>query len=324
MASSAPPPQTVDRIVLPDEAGQRLDVFLARVFSSHSRSHLRRIINAAQILVDGQQVKAAFHLRTGQRVSGCLPELPRDGPVAEEIPLSILYEDDCLVVIDKPSGMVVHPAKGHWQGTLASALAFHFEQLSTLGGPTRPGIVHRLDRETSGVIVVAKTDAAHRELARQFEQRTIHKEYFSVLQGVPDRDRDVIDQPLGMHPYQREKMAIRAGHSTSRAATTFYEVSQRFGGFAAVKIFPKTGRTHQIRVHMRHVGHPVLCDRLYGGRSRITNVELGITGQEEQVVLERLALHAHLLRFEHPQDKKTIEVVAPLPDDLKTVLHLLR
>ena len=157
------------------------------------------------------------------------------GPHPEEIPLDILYEDEHIIAVNKPPGMVVHPARGHWSGTLASALSFHFRQLSSVGGPTRPGIVHRLDRDTSGVMVVAKTDPMHFALAAQFENRTTEKEYFAITAGVPDRDRDLIEQPIGMHPHQREKMAIRAGHTTSREATTFYEVLERFAGFAAVQ-----------------------------------------------------------------------------------------
>src|SRR5262249_9518025 len=159
----------------------------------------------------------------------------------ENIPLDILYEDAEIAVVNKPPGMVVHPAKGHWAGTLTSALQFHFDSLSTAGGPTRPGIVHRLDRDTSGVMVVAKNDRVHLPLAEQCEARAVQKEYFAIPSGVPDRDRDVIDLPIGAHPHHREKMAIRHDHVTSRSAQSFYEVTERFAGFAAVKILPKTG-----------------------------------------------------------------------------------
>ena len=324
MASSNSPSKTLQLVVSSEQAGSRLDVFLAHNLPDYSRARWRQVINAAGILVDGKRVKAAYHLHAGQLVTGQLPDLPREGPQAEAIPLHVLHEDDGLVAINKPAGMVVHPAKGHWQGTLASALAFHFKQLSTLGGPTRPGIVHRLDRETSGVIVIAKTDAVHRELARQFEQRSIEKEYLAVVQGTPDRDRDVIDQPIGVHPYQREKMAIRSAHATSRDAQTFYEVKQRFHGFSLVKVFPKTGRTHQIRVHLAHLSCPVLCDRLYGGRSQVTNWELGAVSDEEQVVLERLALHARRLQILHPQSGEILELEAPVPPDLQHVIDLLQ
>ena len=221
--------------------------------------------------------------------------------------------------------MVVHPARGHWSGTLASALQFHFGgQLSNSGGPTRPGIVHRLDRDTSGVILVAKHDLAHGQLAEQFQTRAIEKEYFAIVAGVPVRDRDVIDAPIGMHPHHREKMAIRRDAPDSRPAETFYEVLERFDGFAAVRVLPKTGRTHQIRVHLDHIGCPVLCDRQYGGRARITRGEIRRDRTDETVMLDRQALHARRLRFTHPNTGATIEVEAPLPTDLVAVLTELR
>jgi 23S rRNA pseudouridine1911/1915/1917 synthase len=182
--------------------------------------------------------------------------------------------------------------------------------------------VHRLDRETSGVIVVAKTDAAHMALAAQFEARTTHKEYFAITHGVPDHDRDVIAQPIGAHPYHREKMAIRAGHSTSRPAETYFEVLERFAGFTSVKVLPKTGRTHQIRVHLAHIGCPVLCDRLYSGRSQITRRELG--GGDDEVLLDRLALHARRLEFLHPTTGAPLVIEARLPDDIQRTLAALR
>jgi 23S rRNA pseudouridine1911/1915/1917 synthase len=241
------------------------------------------------------------------------------GPHPENIPLDILYEDDALIAVNKPPGMVVHPARGHWSGTLASALSFHFQQLSKVGGETRPGIVHRLDRDTSGVLVVAKTDPMHYALAAQFEARTTEKEYLAITAGVPDRDRDRIEQPIGIHPHQREKMAIRAGHSTSRDATTFYEVVERFAGFAAVKVLPKTGRTHQIRVHLAHIGCPVLCDKLYGGQQKGGQASL-----LDDAILNRQALHALRIKLAHPATGEPIEFTAPLPADLQSVLDVLR
>jgi len=227
-------------------------------------------------------------------------------------------------VINKQSGMVVHQSKGHFSGTLAAALAFHLKHLSTVGGPIRPGIVHRLDRETSGVLVVAKTDAAHQYLARQFEQRTVKKTYFAIVAGVPERDADRITQPIGAHPYQREKMAIRADHKTSRAAETFYEVVERYARHALLRVSPKTGRTHQIRVHLAHSGTPVLCDRLYGGRASISRDELTGRGDDTTPLLQRLALHAHRLVIENPLTGESMEFVAPLADDLEEVLAALR
>lgn len=310
-------------IVEPAHDGWRLDAFLALQFPRYSRVHLRRQISAGGVQVDAARAKPAYRLRAGQQVVLSLTELPREGPAPEEIPLTVLYEDVHLVVIDKPPGMVVHPSKGHWQGTLTAALAFHFQQLSSSGGPNRPGIVHRLDRDTSGVIVVAKTDEVHLALAAQFEQRDVEKEYFALVYGVPDRDRDMIEQPIGVHPHQREKMAIRRDHETSREATTFYEVTERFARHAALRVLPKTGRTHQIRVHLCHAGFPVVCDRLYSGRSRVTRGEL-LGTRDDTELLARQALHARRIALRHPVTGLRLECEAPLPVDLQLVLDTLR
>ncbi len=318
-------PQPIDIAVTADDKGSRLDVFLANRLSEYSRVKLRRMITAGGVTVDGQRTKAAYRLNEGQRILVSPPEPVEESPVAEDIPLDILFEDEHLVAINKPPAMVVHPSKGHWSGTLTAALAFHFQSLSSIGGPTRPGIVHRLDRDTSGVLVVAKTDQAHLKLAAQFEHRTAEKEYFALVAGVPDRDRDLIEVPIGVHPYHREKMAVRAGHPTSRDARTFYEVAERFAGFAALRLLPKTGRTHQLRVHLAHIGCPVLCDRLYGGRSQITSSDLRRGGRDaETVLLRRQALHARRLKLAHPHSGDTVEFEAPLPDDLAGILEQLR
>jgi 23S rRNA pseudouridine1911/1915/1917 synthase len=320
---SIPPPEELT--VSPAEDGWRLDVFLAHHFTDYSRVHMRRVITAGGVVVDRKRAKPSHRLHAGEQVQVVLPEIPREGPHPEPIPLDILYEDDHLAVVNKPPGMVVHPARGHWSGTLTSALQYHFGgRLSTSGGPTRPGIVHRLDRDTSGVILVAKTDSVHGRLAGQFEARTIEKEYFALVVGRPERDRDLIDRPIGVHPQQREKMAIRRDETASRPAETFYEVVQRFDGFAAVRIVPKTGRTHQIRVHLAHVGCPVLCDRQYGGRAEITRGELRRDPQDTLVLLSRQALHARRLRFTHPVSGQPLEVEAPLPADMAAVLAALR
>jgi 23S rRNA pseudouridine1911/1915/1917 synthase len=311
-------------VVPAEQAGVRLDWFLAQQLPSYSRVLLRKVINAAGVKVDGLRVKAAHKLRAGERITFTLPELAREGPRPENIPLDILYEDAEIAAINKPPGMVVHPGKGHWSGTLTAALQFHFDQLSTAAGPTRPGIVHRLDRDTSGVIVVAKTDAAHLRLARQFEKRTVEKEYFALCAGVPQLDRDTIDLPVGLHPNQREKMAIRRDHATSRHAQTFYEVLERFDGFSAIRAVPKTGRTHQIRLHLANIGCPVLCDRLYGGRAEITRGEIARDPSDETVLLARQALHARRLRIRHPSTDELLEFVAPLAADIEATLAALR
>jgi len=314
----------VELIVAEEHAGRRLDAYLAERFPRYSRVHLRRVIDAKGVTVNGKRTKAAYHLRQGERVMIFLPELPREGPQPEDIPLDVLYEDESLVAVNKQPGMVVHPGKGHWSGTLTAALAHHFESLSTVGGPTRPGIVHRLDRDTSGVIIVAKNDQTHLDLARQFERRSVKKEYLAVVAGVLDRDRDLVEQPIAAHPTHRERMAIRADHATSRHARTFYEVQERFDGFTVVRVFPKTGRTHQIRIHLAHVGCPVLCDRLYGGRSEITRGEIRRRPEDRHVLLDRMALHAQRLALTHPATGRTLELAAPLPHDVAGVLNELR
>jgi 23S rRNA pseudouridine1911/1915/1917 synthase len=284
---------------------------------------LRKVIAAGGATVEGGRAKVAYRLKSGQRVEIVLPELPASAPLPEDIPLEILYEDEHVAAINKPPGMVVHPARGHWSGTLASALSFRYANLSSVGGTARPGIVHRLDRDTSGVIVVAKTDQAHFLLARQFERRTTEKEYLAIVCHVPDRDRDVIDQPIGLHATHREKMAI-ARHAPARSAQTFYEVLERFDGFALVRVVPKTGRTHQIRVHLAHIGCPVLCDRLYGSRASITRGELTRRGDDDTVILSRQALHAHRLKLAHPITNEPLVVTAPLPPDMEAILAALR
>ena len=314
----------VELVVAPEQAGERLDAFLARAFPAHSRVSLRKTINAAAARVDGRRAKAAHRLKAGERVSVSLPEPPREGPRPEDIPLDVLYEDAWLAIINKPAGMVVHPARGHWSGTLASALAFHFQDLSSAGGPTRPGIVHRLDRDTSGVIVIAKDDQTHKLLCDQFEQRTVEKEYFAIVVGIPEHDRGLIDKPIGPHPYHREKMAIRRDHPASRDAQTHYEVVERLAGFAVIAARPKTGRTHQIRLHLASVGCHILCDRLYGGRSQLTLGELRRDPADATVLLARQALHARSLKLAHPRTGAPLASVAPLPADLERTLVALR
>jgi 23S rRNA pseudouridine1911/1915/1917 synthase len=319
-------------VVEPESAGVRLDLFLVRAFPSQSRSFLARAIEKGAVRVDGVVARAALKLRTGALVCFTVPEPPRAGPEAEEIPLDFLHLDEVMAAVDKPAGMVVHPAKGNWRGTLAGALKWHLEGndaagspragLSTLGGPTRPGIVHRLDRDTSGVIVVARTEEAHHRLAKQFEKRTVEKTYLAITQGEPQFDRDEINLPIGIHPYQREKMAVRRDHSTSREAVTRFEVVERFRHAALVRVTPKTGRTHQIRVHLAAIGCPVLCDALYSGRSVIEPTFFGRAAGEP--LLERQALHAASLAIDHPATRERLLLAAPLPRDMERVLAVLR
>ncbi len=303
----------------------RIDLFLTQSCDGYSRSYIRQAVQNEAAEVDGRVVRPSLKLRSGQRVRFRIPPMLSDDTVPENIALDVLFEDDGMVVINKPAGMVVHPARGHWSGTLTSALAFRFQSLSDVGGPTRPGIVHRLDRDTSGVIVIAKTNAVHIHLGEQFHDRKVGKEYFAITAGSIDRDRDAIDAPIGRHPYQRDKMAIRADHLTSKVARTFYEVISRHGRFTQVKLLPSTGRTHQLRVHLAHIGAPIICDRLYAGHSEISESELlgKRRGQSEGAILHRQALHAASLTLTNPQSGKEMTFEAPLPADLRRVVRIL-
>ncbi len=320
-----------------EEAGWRLDLYLTRCYPQYSRVLLRKAIQAGGVEIDGKGGKPSYRLKPGQRIVFTLPELPRSSPVPEEIPLDILYEDDVLAVVNKPADMVVHPSRGHWSGTLVSALAFKYDELSSVRGPERPGIVHRLDRDTSGVILIAKNNVSHARLADLFQTKKIHKEYFAIVSGVPSFDSDVIDLPIGHHPKNREKMMIARSDPEAKSAVTRFEVLERFRGFSTVRALPQTGRTHQIRVHLAHVGTPVLCDKLYGGFSAITLGEIaGRRGDPaplpegedadsfETPILARQALHARRLTFIHPETGKEITVEAPIPGDMQRTLDAIR
>lgn len=307
--------------------GKRIDAYLAARYPDYSRSVVQKVIDAQAVQVNGQPVKASYKVREGDLIRVWLPELSDDAAAPEDIPLTVVYEDAVMTVVNKPAGMVTHPAKGHWAGTLVNALQFHFDTLSTVAGENRPGIVHRLDRDTTGLILVAKEDQAHRLIAAQFEQRTIHKEYLALVSGVPDRDSDYIEKTIGFHPTNREKMAIRRPEDGGKEAVTFYEVVERFRGYALVCCKPQTGRTHQIRVHMAHIGHPILADKAYSGRDRFTLGDLvgRPDGPEaETVLLDRQALHAHSLTLTHPLTGLPLSFTAELPPDMAHSLALLR
>jgi len=321
--------------VEPCESGWRLDIFLVRHFPQYSRTLIRNaIMNGGVQIVEEDSLdshgKPGFHLKPGQVVHFTLPEIPHHVPQPEDIPLDILYEDEYLAVINKPTDMVVHPSRGHWAGTLVSALAFHFgSQLSGVRGSVRPGVVHRLDRDTTGAILIAKDDTIHGKLAWLFESRQIQKEYFAIVLGTPYRDRDMIDAPIGLHPKKKETMRIVSADALeAKPAQTFYEVVKRYGKWSTVRCFPKTGRTHQIRVHLAYIGHPVLCDKNYGGGRRITREQLlgevpfSLSNEETggTVLLQRQALHAHRLSFIHPVTESLLEITAPLPADIQSVL----
>jgi 23S rRNA pseudouridine1911/1915/1917 synthase len=256
-----------------------------------------------------------------------MPDLGDGKPTPEDIPLRIVFEDDAFVVLDKSPGMVVHPAKGNWSGTVVNALQHHFDTLSSIGGDERPGIVHRLDRDTSGLLLVAKDDRIHKDLAWQFEERSVAKEYRALVYGAPDRDADFIDAPIGFHPTIREKMCVpREHYKPGKSARTFYEVVERFDGFAHVRCKPETGRTHQIRVHLAHIGHPVVADKLYSQRPRLTVGDLAGSDHPDAAreLIGRQALHAHRLALTHPRTGERLNLEAPLPRDFADALEGMR
>jgi len=299
-----------------DGDGLRLDHFLVSVIPSQSRSQIQRLIKGGLVKVGGRDAKANQPMKAGQDVTVELPE-PVDSTVAAEaLPLPILYQDADLIVVDKPAGMVVHPAAGHSSGTLVNALLHHVSDLSGIGGEKRPGIVHRLDRGTSGLMVVAKNDAAHQELSRQFRDREVEKEYLALVWGLVQAGRR-IDAPIGRDPANRKKMSARARRS--REAVTRIVRAEPLRVLTLVQVAIYTGRTHQIRVHLNAIGHPIVGDALYGG------VHRHVPGDLRAVThLERPFLHAARLAFTHPGDGRPMEFTSELPDDLQHVLDELR
>ena len=285
-----------------DEAGERLDTFLAQRCPDLSRSRIQALTAEGFVAVDGAQAKPAVRLREGQTVSLVVPPPAPSTLVPQAMDLVVVYEDPDLLVIDKPAGLVTHPAPGHPDQTLANAVLAHCPDLEGVGGEIRPGLVHRLDRDTSGLIVVAKNDAAQAGLSAQFKDRTVSKAYLAAVTGHPDPERATIDAPVGRHPRSRTRMAIV---TTGREAVTEYDMLRRLRGYALVEARPRTGRTHQIRVHMASIGHPVAGDTTYG---------VPAPG------LDRHFLHAHRLAFTHPRTGDRLELESPLPDDLQDFL----
>ena len=326
-AEEGPRRQVIDLTAKRKVEGTRLDQYLVGLFPDYSRSVIKKVIDAAAVTVNGQPAKASYKVRHGDRIRVWLPAPAHDVPAAEDIPLEVLYEDEFLALINKPADMVVHPAKGHWSGTLVNALQFHFGQLSHLTGDYRPGIVHRLDRDTSGVILVAKDELTHRDLSAQFEHRKIFKEYLAITQGVLDRDSDYIEARIGRHPHDRVKMAVLDDEEEeAKDACSYYEVIERFAGFSHCRISPRTGRTHQIRVHLASIGCPVLADKIYSGRDclRLSDLVPGLAPEKDEVLMPRQALHAARLRFHHPRLRKVIEAEAPRPPEFQRTLAALR
>jgi 23S rRNA pseudouridine1911/1915/1917 synthase len=300
-------------LITAGEQPKRLDVFLVNRERDMSRSALQRLIELGRIRLNDAIVKPSQKIRPGDKIT---MDVPKPEPLAlkgEAIPLEVLFEDEALLVLNKPAGIVVHPAPGNWTGTLVNALLHHFQTsggtVSTIGGKERPGLVHRLDKDTSGVMVIAKTDQAHRHLAAQFKHHTISRVYEALVFGVPKKSRGLIELAIGRDSKERKKFSART--SRPKESVTEYYVDRRYGKLAAhVLLYPRTGRTHQLRVHLTSLGHPILGDQTYGGR-KVCAIET--------IEIPRVMLHARTLGFQHPVTGEAQEFARPLPLDMEMV-----
>ena len=294
-----------------EDVGIRIDVFLAEQVETLSRSGMKHLIIDGHVLVNGVEGKANYKLRLGDTISVEIPEPKEMEILPEDIPIDILYEDSDVIVVNKPQGMVVHPAPGHATGTLVNALMFHCKDgLSGINGEKRPGIVHRIDKDTSGVLMIAKNDFAHQSLAEQLAEHSITRKYLAVVFNGFAEESGVVEEPIGRNPQDRKKMAVTQKHS--RHAITHYRVVERLTNFTLIEAQLETGRTHQIRVHMTHIGHPLLGDLVYGPKKQPFSLD------------GRQVLHAKVLGFCHPRSGKYMEFEAPLPDSFEKVLERLR
>jgi 23S rRNA pseudouridine1911/1915/1917 synthase len=312
------------RIVVPaKQSKERLDVYLTHQIQNATRSKVRSGIDAGFVLVNDKKVKASHTIAPGEVIDITLPHPPRPEAKAENLPLTIVYEDDQLLIVNKPAGMVTHPAYGNYTGTLVNALLYHCNSLSTVNTETRPGIVHRLDKDTTGLMVVAKNDVAHHLLAKQFSRRTISREYWAIVWGKFQQQKGTIDASLGRSKRDRKKVAVTA---EGKHAVTDYEVIKEFDFLSLIRLKLRTGRTHQIRVHLAHVGHPVFGDPTYGGRSYQWGGLEGKRAQQAQNLLRiigRQALHAKTIGFVHPSTKESVEFDSELPEDMQEILKRL-
>lgn len=306
-------------IEIPEEAkGKRVDLYLSGLEEiSLSRSRIQRLIKEGSITINGERVKSNHNVRPGEKVSVVIPAPQSLEAFPEDIPLDVYYEDDSVILINKPPGMVVHPAVGNWSGTLVNALLFHCNNLSGIGGKIRPGVVHRLDKDTSGLIVFAKNDKAHRILSKQIKGRLIKRRYIAIVLGDL-AGSGKIEVPIGRALADRKKMSVKT--KKGRGAVTHYKVIKRLGGITLVEVTLETGRTHQIRVHFSHIKHPVLGDPVYGGRPQdfFQNKNKGL-----KTMLKRQMLHAETLGFFHPETGEYVEFSSPIPPDMEEVLKTL-
>jgi 23S rRNA pseudouridine1911/1915/1917 synthase len=301
-------------VITSGEQTKRLDLFLVNRERDISRSALQRLIELGRIRINDQVVKPSHKIKPGDRITMDVPKPEPLSMKGEAIPLEVLFEDESLLVLNKPSGIVVHPAPGNWTGTLVNALLHHFQTsggtISAIGGKERPGLVHRLDKETSGVMVIAKTDTAHRALSAQFKLHTITRVYEALIWGVPKKNRGVIDLAIGRDVKDRKTFSSRT--TSPKESVTEYVVDRRYGKAAAhVLLYPRTGRTHQLRVHLTSLGHPILGDHTYGGRKVCTIAD---------VEIPRVMLHARTLGFTHPVTGKVEDFTRPVPSDMETVM----
>ena len=292
-----------------ESKNQRLDAFLASSLDGLTRSQATRLIESGEVAVNGRAVSKSYKLAGGEDIAVTLPEPEPVEAAPQDIPLDVVYEDADVIVVNKPSGMVVHPAPGHPDGTLVNALLYHCAgTLSGIGGALRPGIVHRIDRDTSGLIIAAKNDAAHQYLSAQLADHTLARTYECIVVGKLREDRGTVNAPIARHPTDRKRMAVVAG---GREAVTHWEVIARYPGYTHVRCRLETGRTHQIRVHMAYIGHPILGDTVYGAKKEVP----GLTGQ---------CLHAVGLRFLHPRTHEVVELSCPLPEEFTRMLQKIR
>jgi len=302
-------------------SGRRLDQFLSESHLNLSRSQAKHLIEKHHIFLNQKPTKPSAHIKAGDTVSGTLPKPTPLSLKPEPIPLTILYEDSSIIVIDKPSGMVVHPAYGNPSGTLVNALLDHCKDLGGINGVLRPGIVHRLDKDTSGVMVVAKEDEAFHQLTKQFKNRTVAKVYLAIAYGKFGQNEGLIDSAIGRHPSERKRMSTRT--KKGRTAITRWKKVEDFDSCTLLEIYPQTGRTHQIRVHLSSVGHPLLGDPLYGRKGRPGTIHDPVL-KECVGRMNRQALHAQQLEFDHPRTGERVRFVSPIPQDMKEVLGWLR
>lgn len=331
--------EQIQLVVKKKYLSKRIDKYLVSRLQDYSRNAIQKLIKEGAVKVNNIAIKNSYEIKQKDVISIQPPVKSNGKIVPEDIPLNIIYEDKHLMVLNKSPDMVVHPARGHASGTLVNALTFHCNKLSSISGPLRPGIVHRLDRDTSGIILAIKDEKVHKHIALQFEKREILKEYLAVVKGEIELDSDKIDSPIGRHKKFRKKMAIR--HDTGKSAVSLFEVIERFCGYTLVKITPETGRTHQIRVHMKTIGHPIVADSEYnstGGTCYLedlmkpnSNTEMHnlekvqeLCDNTDKLIINRQALHAYKIKFLHPVFNKTMEFTAEIPEDMLNLITILR